>query len=179
MLRNTKNNYGLIALLFHWTMAILVIGLLMLGLYMGSENPVIEKFTLITWHKELGIIVLGMITLRFLWRMYNITPALNGAAWEKLTARTTHWLLYALMFAMPLSGWLMSSAGQRPISFFGLFTLPHLIGANPELKGIFASTHSILAYSLMALVSLHIIAALKHHISTRNKLISLLRSHHA
>lgn len=174
-LKNTQNNYGFIALFFHWSMAVIVIGLLILGLYMDSKNPIIETLTLITWHKEWGIVVLGMVTLRFLWRMCNTTPILNGANWEKIIARTTHWALYTLMFIMPLSGWLMSSAAQRPISFFGLFTMPHLIGPNQELKGIFSTMHSSIAYILIFLISLHILAALKHYMNKKDTIITLLK----
>src|SRR5437764_14708296 len=121
-IKNTNSNYGIVAISLHWLMAVLIIGLLIIGLYMVSLPKGPDKFFLIGWHKQLGVVVLGLGIFRLIWRLLNIRPPLLLPWWEKFAALTVHWGCYGFMLALPLSGWLMSSASGYEVSFFGLFS---------------------------------------------------------
>lgn len=164
-LKNTAESYGAVAKGFHWVIAVLIIGLLAVGLYMSDLPPDPFKFQLYGMHKAFGITVLGLAVLRLLWRFSAVVPASlpHHAQWEKFLARAAHYALYALMIAIPLSGWAMSSAGGHPVSFFGLFEIPPLVGKNPELGHDLAELHETLAWTLMGVLALHIAGAIKHH----------------
>lgn len=161
--KNTRTRFGLVAIAFHWIMSVLVIGMLILGLYMVTLDAGLEKTRLYGWHKEYGVIILVLALLRLGWRLQNVNPVLNLPPFERISARLVHWTFYLLMLAMPFSGWLMSSAAGRAVSFFGLFTLPSLINPNPDAGLVFRNAHHYLGYTLIALILLHTAAALKHH----------------
>lgn len=161
--KNTENRYGIIAYSFHWIMALIIIGMLTVGLYMKSLPIGAQKLKLYGLHKEFGILVLMLVTARLLWRWSHIVPSLAQLPlWERLAARSVHGLLYFFMFAMPLTGWLVTSAAGLPISFFGIFVVPTLVPANQEQLHLFATIHEVLAFSLIAVICLHVGAALKH-----------------
>lgn len=164
--KNTFDRYGLVAILFHWVMAIIVITMVCLGLYMTSLPSGPEQSKLIGWHKGLGVIILGLILLRLLWRLINITPMLPNQmpSWEKWAARIVHWSFYIILVIMPISGWIMSSAAGYPVSFFGLFTLPNLVQPDENLAHIMVTVHNTLAFTLIGLIILHVAAALKHYL---------------
>ena len=172
-LKNSGERYGWIAMGFHWVIGPAIIFMLGLGLYMDGLPLAPKKFELIGLHKSIGVTILTLALFRLLWRLRSIIPALPAHVpqWQKLTAHATHWLLYAAMFAMPLSGWAMSSAAGFPVSVFGWFTLPPLVGADPELKKLFGAAHSYIAWSLIALIVLHGAAALKHHFIDKDNVL--------
>src|SRR5690606_36471847 len=125
MLKNTKNNYGWLAKMFHWVVAVLMLTLLGVGLYMASlpENDPNRMF--FYWlHKSTGVFVLTLVVLRLSWRWQNKVPEppLNMPKWQKFAARSNHYTLYVLMVIMPLSGFMMSSFGGHPVDVYGLFT---------------------------------------------------------
>jgi cytochrome b561 len=171
LLKNTDERYGLVAIVLHWIMAILIIGLLALGLYMVRQPLSFEKLKLYGWHKEYGLLVLALVIVRISWRIMNKTPKLNIPWWEIVAARTVHWAFYAFMFAMPITGWLMSSAAGLPVSFFGLFTLPDLIPANEDSRLFLTTIHEWLGYALIATVCGHMAAALKHHFINKDDIL--------
>lgn len=162
---NTPSRYGYVNIGLHWVMALLIVGMLILGLYMSDLPVSLEKLSLFGWHKSFGILILMLVIIRILWRFVNITPAYadNIPGWQKLAAHGMHYALYGFMFLMPLTGWLMSSAAGVTVSFFGLFTLPNLVQANPTLQGYLFQVHSTSAFVLIGLICLHVLAALKHH----------------
>lgn len=163
-LKNNTETYGLISKLFHWVMALAIIGLLAVGFIMSDMETSPDKFKLYGIHKAVGALVLFAVFARFFWRITNIKPTMISAPrWQKLAAHTAHYGLYVLMVAMPLSGWLMSSAAGFPVSVFGWFTLPDLIAPDKELRHLMGEVHETLAIAIIALVSLHALAALKHH----------------
>jgi cytochrome b561 len=170
-MKNSKSNYGLIAISLHWVMAILLIALLALGLYMVGLPINLEKLKLYGWHKEYGILVLMLVTIRIVWRLGNITPHLSLPLWEKLAARTVHWAFYGFMFAMPITGWLITSAAGLPVSFFSLFVLPNLVSPNDDLMKLFQEIHKWLGYGLIATIILHTSAALKHHLINKDDIL--------
>ncbi|MFZ2315913.1 MAG: cytochrome b [Gammaproteobacteria bacterium] len=168
---NTVNSYGLVTKLLHWIMAILLIGLLALGLYMVSIPISYQKLKLYGWHKEYGLLALGLVIVRVIWRLLNAVPELSIPWWEKLAARIVHWAFYFLMFAMPLTGWLVTSAAGLPASFFGWFVLPDLVAPNQDLLDVFEELHEWLGYGLIAVIVLHTSAALKHHFINKDNIL--------
>ena len=124
-----------------------------------------RKLTLLSRHKSIGITILILVALRLLWRWANPTPGLPGTLkpWERTLAKVTHVLLYVLLFLVPLSGWLMSSARGFPVSWFGMFQLPDLVPKNKALYDALVATHGTLAWALGLTATLHLLAALKHH----------------
>jgi cytochrome b561 len=168
---NTKEQYGVITIALHWIMAILIIGLLILGLYMVSLPISFEKLKLYGWHKEYGFLVLFLVIIRLGWRLINITPQLSLPILEKIAARSVHWAFYIFMFAMPLTGWLITSYAGLPASFFGLFVLPNLVSPNDELRVLCEEIHKWLGYALIATIILHTCAALKHHFINKDDIL--------
>lgn len=175
-IKNSATRYGLVAIILHWVMTILIIGMLSLGLYMTDLPIGMQKLKFYGWHKEFGVLVLMLVTLRITWRASNITPMLNIPTWEKIAARITHWLFYGLMFALPITGWTMSSAAGIPVSFFGWFTLPNLAAPNPALMHLLEDVHSFLAFTLIGAIVLHLCAALKHHFYDKDDILKRMLS---
>lgn len=170
-LKNSDVHFGLIAILLHWIMAILIISMLALGLYMTPLPISLEKLKLYGWHKEYGFLVLALVILRLTWRLINKTPDLSIPWYEKIAARMVHWAFYVFMFAMPISGWLITSAAGLPASFFGLLTLPNLIAPNEESRLFFQMVHQWLGYALIVTIVLHISGALKHHLIDKDDIL--------
>ena len=172
-LTNSGERYGWIAMLLHWGMAALLVGLIALGFYMvrlpdaGYDR---EKITLILLHKALGMGALAAVVARLGWRLTNALPRfVDGLAqWEEVSALFAHLWMYTLMFAVPLTGWLMSSAGGYPTPIVAGTYAPDLIGLNEHLFQTLIDVHRWLAYALAAFVVLHISAALRHHVVLRD-----------
>jgi cytochrome b561 len=170
---NTVNSYGIIAIVLHWFMAVVLVALVALGMYMVERPDVgfdTTKIWLILYHKEFGILVLALATLRLAWRAINALPRLveQLPEWQKVAARFVHLCFYALMFALPITGWLMSSAAGFPVSFFGLFDLPDFVSYDDYLFQRFVAIHKWLGYALIALIVVHSGAALRHHFVFRD-----------
>jgi cytochrome b561 len=167
-LRNTSERFGAPAIALHWAMALLLPGLIASGLYMASMPDVgfdTRKIVLILYHKEVGILALALALLRLAWRVGNTLPALVETLprWQQVSARLVHLCFYALMVALPVTGWLMSSAGGFPVSFLGLFELPDLIAPSDFRFHGLIEIHQWLGYALLALTLVHAAAALRHH----------------
>jgi len=164
-IQNTTQRWGSGAQLLHWTIVVLVIVQVTLALMADDLPNSMRKLTLLARHKSFGITILALVILRLLWRWVNATPALPDTLkpYERFLARFTHAALYVLLFAMPLSGWMMSSARGFPVSWFGFIQLPDLVPKNKSLYDAFVTTHETLAWTLAAVVTLHVAAALKHH----------------
>jgi len=134
----------------------------------------LEQLQAVTLHKSLGAVILVIAALRLLWRLFNPAPALppDMPAWQKGVAHATHWLLYLAFFAVPLTGWIMSSAYGRPVEVFGLLALPDLVSPDKALGGLMDDLHMIFAYILTALVVVHIGAALHHFLIARDEILA-------
>ena len=165
--------YTVVSRLLHWGLAALFIGMLGLGLYMSDLEFSPFSAKLYGWHKATGILVLFLVIIRLLWRWTHKVPPLpvDMRAIEKRLARLAHLTLYALMIAMPLSGWLMSSAFGSKVSIFGFFTMPNIAGKNTELAGFFHEAHEVMAYLLIALIVVHILGALYHHFVRKDNVL--------
>lgn len=164
--KNTRESYGSIAKSFHWLIAVIVIGMLAVGLYMDSMDASPLKFKLYGWHKSIGFILIWLVALRLAWRLYNVQPAphANHKPWERVLARIIHFLLYAGIILMPMSGWLMSSADSIPDPLVYGIDLPQIIEPNQDLKRLFGRIHYYTGWGLIGLIALHFSGAMKHHI---------------
>lgn len=167
LLGNTAQRYGAVAIALHWLMALLLILLILLGLYMVSQPDAgfdKKKITLILLHKEYGMLALALAALRLAWRVGNVLPALVTSLpnWQKVAARFVHLSFYGLMFALPVSGWLMSSAAGIPAYFFGS-SLPDFIAADDHSFRALIGIHKWLSFALIACLLVHAGAALRHH----------------
>jgi len=165
-----RYDYTAIAKTFHWLIALLIFVLFPLAWVMDGFSG-LQKFQAYNLHKSLGITVLTLMALRLLWRLASPAPGLPSEmpALEQRAAHAGHFLLYLLLFLMPLSGWLMISASDKPSVLFQFTAFPLLpwIGDLPPdqkkyLAAIFRETHVLLSYTLLALVVIHIAAALRH-----------------
>lgn len=164
-IKNNLEQYGSITRLFHWTIAILVIGMITLGVVMGNIDDKAIRGELYSIHKSFGLLILGLMILRLLWRLNNPTPLLPNhlPSWQKLAAHANHWLLYITLICMPISGLIMSTAAGYPPKFFNLFTVALPIAKNKALSSIAGDIHEILAWVISALIVIHLLGALKHH----------------
>jgi cytochrome b561 len=163
--------YGKPAVLLHWLMAILIITAFALGVIMTDIAGVTPtKLKYFSWHKWLGVTVLGLAALRLLWRLTHRLPAYLDTmpVWQQKAAGALHGLLYVLMFAVPLSGYFYSLAAGVPVVYLGILPLPVLIEPNPELKPLLKILHYSLNMTLLAAVCLHVLAVLKHHFIDRD-----------
>jgi cytochrome b561 len=165
--------YGAVAQSFHWIIAALVVTQFVLA-NLEDDLPIgAHKLALLARHKSVGMTILMLAILRLLWRLWNPPPALPSGMKpiERILARASHYTFYALLFAMPITGWMMSSAKNYSVSWFGLFTWPDLIGKNEATFDLLHSTHEILSDVLFAVAVLHILAALKHHFWNKDNVL--------
>lgn len=167
-------HYTLTAIRLHWLMAIVLIGLFGLGLYMTGLKLSPQKLQLYSWHKWAGVSVFVLALARLAWRIGHPPPAdpAGMPRWQSVAAHGVHHLLYLLMIAIPLSGWLMSSAKGFQTVWFGVLPLPDLLQKDKELGDLLQTVHQFLNYSLAALVLAHAGAALKHHFIDRDGVLA-------
>jgi len=162
---STEARWGFIAKLFHWTMAVGLLGLCAFGFWMSDLPRGPAMFKAYALHKSCGITLLALALARLAWRAVDRRPLdLAAPGWQKLAALGTHLALYALMLAVPLAGWAYNSAANFPLQWFGVLNLPALVPASPGLKAFFHEAHELGAIALLTLVALHVAAAWKHHL---------------
>ena len=160
-----NHHYSRTAKGLHWLIALLILGLLGLGFYMHDLPLSPQKLQLYSWHKWAGVTVFLLVIVRLAWRVTHQPPALPAGMprWQQWAAHTTHLLLYVLMLAIPLSGWLMSSAKGFQTVWFGVLPLPDLLAKDKALGDLLQTLHMSLNLLLVALLVAHVGASLKHH----------------
>jgi len=164
-LRNSATRFGAVSQFLHWLIVALLIVQFTLG-WSAADLPLgLHKLNVLARHKSFGMTILMLAVLRLLWRLANPVPALPATLkpYERGLARVTHGLLYLFLFAMPVTGWLMSSAANYPVSWFHQFTWPNLIAPDKQLVDGLKEVHEALAVALIVTVGLHVLAALRHH----------------
>ncbi|HEU4814404.1 MAG TPA: cytochrome b [Xanthomonadaceae bacterium] len=165
-LRNL-DRWGPVSQALHWTIALLVVVMAIIGLSLDALPRSPKWFWVYDLHKSIGLLVLALVVVRLAWRAYaGAPPPVAGVPRvQRIAAGATHWLLYALVLAMPLSGWLYDSAsGLRPLEWFGQFTVPKLVGPDEALAGDLHDLHETLFTLLVVVVLAHVAAALWHHL---------------
>jgi len=162
---NDERRYGVVAQLFHWLIVALIIVQFVLANRADDLPLGPAKIATLALHKSFGMTIFALAILRLLWRLMNRVPAmpLNTPAWQGIVAHITHGALYALIMITPLFGWMMSSARNFPVSWFGLFTFPDLVRPDKTWYEFFHDAHEVLATTILILAVLHALAALKHH----------------
>jgi cytochrome b561 len=162
----------------HWVLVPAWLGLFAWGWYMTTLPFSPWRLQLYNWHKWAGMGVLALSLLRLGWRLWHPPPALPRAlqqampAWQRRLHQGVHLALYALFLAVPLLGWTYSSAAGFPVVLFGVWPLPDLVPVRPEWVDLLKALHRLAAYSLMALVGLHVAGALKHALLDRDGLLA-------
>lgn len=165
--KNTADRWGPVSQLLHWLIVLLILALAIVGLTMGELPKTPKYFWVYTLHKSLGITVFALVLLRIAWRVYAGAPkpVPGTPRWQERIATLTHWLLYALVLAMPLSGWLYdSTSGLRPFYLYGLVEMPKLAAPDEALSELSHDAHELLFWVLVAVVALHAAAAFHHHV---------------
>ncbi|HKY80287.1 MAG TPA: cytochrome b [Sphingobium sp.] len=157
------DRYSLVARLLHWIMAILILFNLWLGF---AHDALPREWQVMPVHKSVGLTVLALAILRLGWRLtHRPTPLPRELpAWERAAAKAAHYSFYAFMLFMPLTGWIMTSAGNRPLTWFFLFDIPKFaVSKGDPVVAFSAEAHEIVGFLWAALILLHVAAALRHH----------------
>ncbi len=171
--RQPINAYTHTAIALHWLMAVLILATFSVGLYMQGLHLSPFKLRLYSWHKWAGVTAFLLLSVRLFWRATHRPPELPAAlpGWQRIGAQVVHGGLYLLMIAVPLTGWLMSSAKGFQTVYFGLLPIPDLLARNAALGNLLAAVHQWLNYLMLALVGGHTAAALKHHLIDRDDIL--------
>lgn len=173
MLTDTTDGFGLVSRLFHWLLAIAIVGLFGVGYWMVTLDYTSPYYTKApAWHEAVGIVVFFAMVLRVCWRIVNPTPSSDHlTSFERIASKLTHLTLYTVIFVVLVSGYLISTADGRSIDLFLGLEIPSLIHA-PGIESLSGKVHRILSYVTIGLATLHTMAALKHHFVDRDSTLS-------
>lgn len=166
--------YSRTAIFMHWLIALGLIGTFSLGFYMEGLPLSPNKLKLYSWHKWAGMTLLALAVVRLAWRMSHPAPRLpqSMSPLSQFSAHVGHWLLYVLMLAIPVSGWLMSSAQGFSVVWFGVLPLPDLVAKDAALGATLNTVHVVLNYTLVVAIAGHVGAALYHHFIKKDTIMS-------
>jgi cytochrome b561 len=162
--------YGAIAKLLHWLVVFLVAAQFAVAWTMPAIHRGTKAEGLISAHLSLGASILAIVLVRLVWRLLKPVPLLtdNVPGWQQAAARLMHGLLYVLLVFVPVLGWANASARGFVVALFGLIPLPPLLAAGSDVGLALDNIHSLAAYAILALVGLHVLAALYHHLRLRD-----------
>jgi cytochrome b561 len=172
MIGNTGKSWGSVSRLFHWGLGVLIIGMLAYGWWMNHFPARADRFFHRSIHADIGYVVLLLMVVRLIWRSMNPVPALpaDTPRWQRLAARVSHGALYAITIVVAMLGWAHSGAHKPDYAdWFGLFRVPQFTSTDKANAGTFENLHIYLAYVLIALVVIHIAAAIRHHFVKRDR----------
>jgi cytochrome b561 len=171
--------YGGVAISLHWLLALVIVASFSVGVYMHDLPFSIARIKLFNYHKWAGITILALSLLRLLWRLTHRPPALSPRqaavtpAWQQRAAKVSHALMYVLFFAVPLLGWAYSSAAGLSIVWFGVLPLPDFVPVNRDMaNALLKPMHAYAAFTLGAVVLVHVAASIKHQFIDRDNLMS-------
>lgn len=173
MLRNSAQAWGGVAKTLHWSMLALFLVQIPLGWAAVTWRLSPTKLDLFVWHKSTGVLLLVLATIRIVWRLANRPPQPAGElpAWEHWAGAASHAVLYVLIVAIPLSGWVINSAANIPLNVFWWFPLPDITAPDKALAETAARVHFGLIIALSLVLCLHVGAALRHHFIRRNNIL--------
>ena len=169
-LKNTATSWGSVSKLLHWLIVLLILGQGTVGLLMGELRNGPDKIQVYALHKSFGLTILALVALRLLWRLYAGAPepVPGTPTWQDRIARITHVGLYVLLFAIPISGWVLNSAAGFPLQWFGLVNLPAIAGKDDGLHELAEEMHELLFWILVGVALAHAAAAVYHHLFQRD-----------
>jgi cytochrome b561 len=171
-LRSDNRRWGSVARFFHWITALAIIGNGIFGLLMDLAHGPMQKINWLALHKSIGLTVLALFLLRVLWRLIDRRPPDEpGPRWQQLAAHAVHGVLYVLIVAIPLSGWWFNSVSGKPLQWFKLFNLPSLAAKNENIADTVFAVHEYLFWFLIAVLVVHVGAALKHHVFDKDNVL--------
>jgi cytochrome b561 len=171
-IKSSAHQYGAVAQLLHWAVVVLIVWQIVLAGLAEDASSLLQKAKLLTTHKSLGMTIFMLAVLRLLWRFATGAPEpATGPRWQQRLATVTHGLLYALILLTPLMGWMMSSAKNYSVSWFGVFTWPDLVAPSESRYELLHTLHEGMARTMVILVFLHIGAALKHHFVDKDNVL--------
>lgn len=166
--------YSTVAILLHWLIALVILANFAFGTYMVDLPLSPTKLRYYSYHKWAGVTVFVLVAVRILWRLTHEPPPLprGMSGLERALAGAAHGLLYCLTLAVPLSGWLFSSAKGFQTVWFGVLPIPDLLAKDPLLADILVEWHENLNFVMLAVIVLHVLAALKHHFRDRDDVLA-------
>ncbi len=173
--RNTADRFGIITRALHWTIAVLIVVQLPLGLRLSGLQPGLANLWLYSFHKSLGLTVFVLMTARILWHVASPPPAPQGSGWQARAAKAVHWTIYGLMVVIPLSGWAASSATGIDVMLFDRWVVPPIAPVSEAWEVAGFAIHDIATKLLMALLALHIGAALKREMDGDGTLTRMIK----
>lgn len=171
MLKSHPYRWGGMAKTFHWAIMLLILAQAVIGLTMVNLPRRPSVFAIYNLHKSIGLTILALAVLRLAWRLVDRRPRdVPMPSWQRRAAHATHVLLYVLIFAVPLSGWLFDSAtALRPLHWWGMVRMPSLTGGPaPDFADITRALHHWLFWTMVVIVVGHVTAAIKHHVVDRD-----------
>ena len=172
MLRNSADDYGLVSKTLHWIIVLMMLVLIWLGWYMVDLSYFDRWYnTALISHRSLGMLIATLAVVMLAWRLYSRPPRLvpGTRPWERITAHTTHVLLYLVLFAVPLTGYLISTSSGSSVSVFGWLDVPALVSVDDRIRDLVIDVHYYLAYGSCLLIGLHLTGALKHELIDRDR----------
>jgi cytochrome b561 len=165
----SRLQYGPTAKLFHWLIVALLVVQYLIGWFMPDIHRGMKPGVPMILHLSFGLTILALIVLRFVWRLaHPVAPESSLAPWQRLSSEAVHWLLYLLVLATTLSGWLFASFRGWSVSFFYLFPFPMLASDNAAAGRAIDGLHQIMEWTLLVFIGLHVLAALVHLFVHRN-----------
>lgn len=166
-------SWNAVAKFLHWIIALLIFTQFVLGWLATSWRLSPTKLDLFVWHKSTGMLILLLALVRVAWRLSHRAPALpvDMPRWERTAAHASHALLYVLMIVMPVAGWVISSAAGVPFRIYWQIPLPAIVAPDKHIADLASATHFSLGILLIALLVLHIGAALRHHFVKRDDVL--------
>jgi cytochrome b561 len=181
MLRNTAKSWGSLSRWLHWTLGIMIIGMIAYGWWMNHVPARPDRYFYRSIHADIGYVVLLLTVVRLIWRAANPTPELPGDTprWQRIGARISHWALYLVTFLVAMLGWAHSGArppNQNYASFFGWFKVPQFTSPDKVAAGAYEDRHILFAYVLLGLIVLHVAAAAWHHFVRRDRVTMRMMS---
>lgn len=176
MLRNGPAEFGLVTRVIHWTMMLLIIGQLALGLRIADMEPGLANLWLYGLHKTIGFGILALVLVRIAWHLVSPPPVplgpRNGLFWA---ARAAHWAIYALVIVIPLTGWAGSSATGIDVMIADRWTVPPIVEASEDGEAYWFRLHDILTKLLVALITVHMLGAFKREMEGDGTLTRMIR----
>lgn len=173
MIQNTRNSYGSIAKILHWTIAFLIIGMYVIANIMMDLSPSVMKWALYDLHKSTGLLIFSLVLLRLIWRWINPTPMLPMSVprVQKIASQINTILLYILMIVFPISGGIMTIMGGHPINFYNFFVIQPVYSSITSMAKIAREIHGYSAYALSICFTLHVLAAFYHHFIVKDQIL--------